>query len=106
MISKYRLAILLTIPTLLVLAKFYSWFVFGELINLSDYLSMTSAFLAPSLRDFEMLMQSLYYAISWSPLLVLISFIEYVLIGYAIALLMAMCLIWIFTKQHPKKELE
>jgi len=106
MISKYRLAILLTIPNLLVLAKFYSWFIFGALINLSDYSSMTSAFLAPSFRDFEMLMQSLYYAISWSPLLVSISFIVYVLISYGIALLMAMCLIWIFTKQNHKKELE
>jgi len=106
MISKYRIAILLTIPTLLVLAKFYSWFVFGAPIYLSDYSSMTSAFLAPSFRDFEMLMQSLYYAISWSPLLVSISFIVYVLISYAIALLMAMCLIWIFTKQHSKKEVE
>ena len=106
MISNYRLAILLTIPTLLVLAKFYSWFIFGALINFSDYSSMTSALLAPSFRDFEMLMQSLYYAISWSPLLVSISFIVYVLISYAIALLMAMCLIWIFTKQHSKKGLE
>ena len=106
MISKYRLAILLTIPTLLVLAKFYSWFIFGALINLSDYSSTISAFLAPSFRDFEMLMQSLYYAISWSPLLVSISFIVYVLISYGIALLIAMCLIWIFSKQHPKKEVE
>ena len=106
MINKYRLAILHTIPALLVLAKFYSWFIFGDLIRLSDYSSMTSAFLTPSFRDFEMLMQSLYYAISWSPLLVSISFIVYVLISYAIALLMAMCLIWIFTKQHHKKELE
>ena len=106
MISKYRIAILLTIPTLLVLAKFYSWFVFGALINLSDYSSMTSAFLAPSFRDFEMLMHSLYYAISWSPLLVSISFIVYVLISYAIALLVAMFLIWIFTKQQPRKGVE
>jgi len=106
MISKYRLAILLTIPNLLVLAKFYSWFIFGALINSSNYSSMTSAFLAPSFRDFEMLMQSLYYAISWSPLLVSISFIVYVLISYAIALVIAMCLIWIFTKQHSKKEVE
>ena len=51
-------------------------------------------------------MQSLYYAISWSPLLVSNSFIVYVLISYAIALLLAICMIWIFTKQHPKKEVE
>ena len=106
MISKYRLAILLTIPNLLVLAKFYSWFIFGAPIYLSDYSSMISAFLAPSFRDFEMLMQSLYYAISWSPLLVSFSFIVYVLISYAIALLVAMFLIWIFTKQQPKKGVE
>jgi hypothetical protein len=106
MISKYRLAILFTIPTLLVLSKFYSWFIFGAPIYLSDYSSMTFAFLAPSFRDFDMLMLNLYYGISWSPLLVSISFIVYVLISYAIALLLAMCLIWIFTKQHPTKEVK
>ena len=106
MISKYRLAILLTIPTLLVLAKFYNWFVFGAPLYISDYSSMTSAFLAPSFRDFEILMQSLYYAISWGSLLVSIVFIMYVFISYAIALIVAMFLIWIFAKQHPKKEVE
>ena len=106
MISKYRLAILLTIPTLLVLAKFYNWLVFGAPIYISDYSSMTSAFLAPSFRDFEMLMQSLYYAISWGSLLVSIIFIVYVFISYAIALIVVMFLIWIFAKQHPKKEVE
>lgn len=105
MINKYRLAIPVTILNLLILAKFYNWMIFGAIYS-NDYSSMTSAFLAPSFRDFEMLMQSLYYAISWSPLLVSISFIVYVLISYAIALLLAMFLIWIFTKQRPKKGVE
>ena len=104
MISKYRLAILLTIPILLILAKFYSWIIFGAAITLTDHASRISAFLAPSLRDFEMLMQSLFYGFSWAPVLVSISFIIYVIISYVIALVIAMCLIWIFATQRPNQD--